>query len=922
DETEKREKFARYACHELSFFIHQKDPAFFKTVITPYLKNKKDKTFMDHWLLNHDLSAWLEPWNFNRLNDVERALLGRRLAGERARLNRHIRERADLIVPDIDDFIRRFDTASAFSALQIGGDLLGTVIAGIVMTDSEVPVNLGWVDSRPAPGEERAKGLTDERRKELSSLLRMQSKDRVALEREAERLMEKNNVDFIADDGLEVALAVDKNFNGRMDLFGAAPKARHRQRQLFRKLDATEEWVENNYYRLPIEQQLAGLIPASRFWADFAEHDGQTPFLSPHLAEATRNFSEMMLALAVLDLPFEAGEHASETKGLSYTFTAANPLVVFHKEIRESETSDDPSPILVSQYFFRADDRYRHENNQRFEKYVTEEFLQQIVYGCQVILTNPNPNRRKLSLLLQIPEGAIPVNRGFHTKGRQVSLEPYATTTMEYYFYFPEAGTYPHYPVQVARNEKLIAGAEPFVFKVVEKLSRLDKTSWAWISQHGTEKQTLDFLEANNLNRLNLGLAAWRLTKKSFYRQALELLNRRHHYDGTFWSYALHHHDRANLSEFLRHSSYANQVGPFIDTPLLKVEPIERHLYQHMEYAPLVNARAHQVGRERTILNHRLRSQVQRLMNLLSYRETLSDEDELAVAYYMFLQGRIAEGLDWFGRVNLKHIAARLQVDYMKAWASLYEGQIDQARALAESHAEHPVPRWRSRFVNVLNQIREVDGAAAEAIDPEDREQVQGRLAATAPRFTLSENEGVIRLDYANLDQCRVNLYPMDIELLFSRQPFLQDQSAQFALIRPVKSSVIELEKDEGSLPVPIAEPFQDRNVMVEVTSGGLREARARYANRLVVEMIENYGQLKVRHRESGKPLSRVYVKVYGRSRNGEVKFFKDCYTDFRGRFDYVSLNTNEIDNTAKLAVLILSHEHGAVVREANPPKR
>jgi hypothetical protein len=52
------------------------------------------------------------------------------------------------------------------------------------------------------------------------------------------------------------------------------------------------------------------------------------------------------------------------------------------------------------------------------------------------------------------------------------------------------------------------------------------------------------------------------------------------------------------------------------------------------------------------------------------------------------------------------------------------------------------------------------------------------------------------------------------------------------------------------------------------------------------------------------------------------VKFFKDGYTDFRGRFDYVSLNTNELDNTEKLALLILSEEHGAVIREADPPKR
>jgi len=63
-------------------------------------------------------------------------------------------------------------------------------------------------------------------------------------------------------------------------------------------------------------------------------------------------------------------------------------------------------------------------------------------------------------------------------------------------------------------------------------------------------------------------------------------------------------------------------------------------------------------------------------------------------------------------------------------------------------------------------------------------------------------------------------------------------------------------------------------------------------------------------------------VKVYARMKDGTVKFFKDGYTDLRGRFDYVSLNTNEIADVDRLSILMLSKEHGAVIREAAPPKR
>ena len=89
---------------------------------------------------------------------------------------------------------------------------------------------------------------------------------------------------------------------------------------------------------------------------------------------------------------------------------------------------------------------------------------------------------------------------------------------------------------------------------------------------------------------------------------------------------------------------------------------------------------------------------------------------------------------------------------------------------------------------------------------------------------------------------------------------------------------------------------------------------------------------------------SEADVKVYAKLNNGTVRFFKDGYTDIRGRFDYASLNAPEnasapsgtdmpangldypmlkpaeLNKVAKLAVLVLSDTHGATVKEVNPP--
>ena len=46
-------------------------------------------------------------------------------------------------------------------------------------------------------------------------------------------------------------------------------------------------------------------------------------------------------------------------------------------------------------------------------------------------------------------------------------------------------------------------------------------------------------------------------------------------------------------------------------------------MYEHLEYKPLVNARAHRLGKRRQIVNDRCHEQYHRLLKVLSYRREL-----------------------------------------------------------------------------------------------------------------------------------------------------------------------------------------------------------------------------------------------------------------------------------------------------------
>jgi hypothetical protein len=113
------------------------------------------------------------------------------------------------------------------------------------------------------------------------------------------------------------------------------------------------------------------------------------------------------------------------------------------------------------------------------------------------------------------------------------------------------------------------------------------------------------------------------------------------------------------------------------------------------------------------------------------------------------------------------------------------------------------------------------------------------------------------------------------------------------------------------------------RNVLVEITGAGKTSSRPYYANAMDVRLLENYGQVRVAESApAGEPLPRVYVKVYARLADGTVKFHKDGYTDLRGRFDYATVSTVEHQPINKFAVLILSEDRGAQIKEAAPPQQ
>lgn len=913
--ADKQRLYGEHACHELNFFLHQKDPEFFTAVVRPHLANKLHKKFMDHWLLDEDLGRYLEPWAFGRLNVVEQVLLLHRVPGRREEAARLMRERLATLPPDVEREDRMFLAALRSAGLERDRGVLLSAEKKLEENLKDLKAGQPVPPGAPPPAAAGAPAPepSEDAAKARNFLARSKAK--------AGEVLQDAEVAPNAVTGGD-----DFFLGGGKDKSGAEREALERRavvRQQYRAPDVTKRYAENDYWHRRIEDTNADLVTINAFWAEYAAREEGKPFASRHFAAAANSFPEMMFALAVLDLPIRAEAPKAERDGNRITMAAKSPLLLVRQDVLPAAPSAGTSEVLLSQNFFRLDDRFRVENGERVDRFVTGEFVADTGYGSQVVLTNPTSARRRLDLLVQVPQGAIALQGGQLTRGMPVVLEPYATVRIEYAFYFPAAGEFDHYPAHVSKDGALVAkaAAQPVRMNVVAVPTEVDAKSWERVSQDGTADEVLAFLDGQNLQQLPLERMLWRLRDRSFFDRATALLRTRHVYHDATWSYALFHGADNELREWLRHQEgFVSRCGPALSSRLLAVDPIETRWWQLIDYAPLFHARAHQFGKRREILNRDLARQYAELLEILCRVPVLGDEQWLLASSYLLLQDRVAEAREAFERVRRDAVPSRLQYDYLACYLDFFTDDHARARGIATQHRDHPVERWRTMFRTVLAQLDEAEGKAGEATEARDREQRQGALAATSPMLELAVEGEQVLVRHRNLEGCELRWYRTDAEFSFSTNPFVQDGAGNHAWVKPQRTSTLAFEKGTTQRAVPMPEEFRNQNVLVEVRGGGIVRRQAVLATAMSVQFVEAYGQLVATDKVSGKPLPKVYVKVYARMPDGSARFHKDGYTDLRGRFDYASVSESATVGGDRYAVLVLSEDRGAVTREVAPP--
>ncbi|MBP8300920.1 MAG: hypothetical protein KA020_11170, partial [Planctomycetes bacterium] len=372
--AKKQELYSQHACHELHFFLYHKDRAFFDAVCKPFLANKHDKTFLDHWLLGDDLKGYAETWAFAQLNLVEQLLLAQRLGGtEREAVARLVREALELRPVAREHLDNLFDLALKTASMddQKGKVMLGFLAETAPSAQAPSPAAAGVPGQPQGPGD--AAPAAPEANLEVRKL-------RAEL---ADREQAKNDAPKPGGPATAGPTGPSSPGPSRDKELAEDLGRRGQARQLYRAVEPTKLLVEHDYWHRQNTQATPNVVAPNHFWVDYATAPAGQPFVSASIIETGGSFLEMMMALSVLDLPFEAGKHEITADGDRRTLRAATPLLLVKKEIQKTEKATDLPPLLLGENFYRLDDRYRFENGERRDAFVTDEFLVDVAYGCQ-----------------------------------------------------------------------------------------------------------------------------------------------------------------------------------------------------------------------------------------------------------------------------------------------------------------------------------------------------------------------------------------------------------------------------------------------------------------------------------------------------------------------------------------------------------
>ncbi|KAI8086266.1 uncharacterized protein BX664DRAFT_298784 [Halteromyces radiatus] len=993
DKEEKLKAHESLNSHELNLWIKHKDNDYFEENIKPFIQNKIHKTFMDDYLIDADLTKYIDSLSlFQNLNVVEKALLAKRLPQALPVVLQFFKNNYE---PSLSD--QPFDTVLAGNALAVP-----LPVQTEAVSYSAHSIETATYLSRPiAPS-----GASRTAAAPMSSFGQAPLSNRANTRLFSTKCMDEFASSSSQDD-VDVSLEIDddiptnENSEGHededdddIDMIALREKAaRQRQtRKTYEYMESTSEWKEQEYYG-----QDAHLIKANQFWIDYLENNLDL-FVSGNVIYATSNITEMIFALAISDLPMKSNinyQVASDMATGKTTITATTPLMVFYRTLKECTQAAIASPsLLLGQHFF---EKTSDNNGEADDQHIVEpsQLLARTVYGWHLAISNISTKTVICEVTLQIPTGAIPLGETPYCQSKNILIKPYTTWhEVVGLFYFPTQGNYHHFAVTIGERQKnqleqqdnnmttmaLVNQTQPLSLTVTEMEGELQRNtetalsayaSWSVVNSTGTGDDVLAFVanHVDKLDSLDWSLVIWRMTHYSFARCLLSLLKGHKYYVKSIYAYGIYHGFPDIISDLLvqERSFLLEYTGIVFDSPLVQWKSFDYDHFKILDYYPIANARVHSLGGSKEIANKEFYNQYDQFLDYLNQSTHRTANDYVILSIYLVLQERIGEAQQIYqqylelSKHRVDNDIAAIQADYLGAYLAtrVKIGDNVDILAIKETVAKYKSCgslRWRRLFTSLDKLITQVENNN----DLQENDMIDTQSKATIGTdpvfdFTIKDNQVIVR--HANVTQIQVRFYNINVESMFSNQPFLNNANKMlnYGWVKANHVEIIDLQEESDNNNVVMMDDTDELewvgvskvkprrhavgiplvgDVLVQVHAHGKTQCQTHFQHTLTVHVSEPYGVARVLASAEERPLPGVYVKVYAKLKDGKTEFWKDGYTNLTGVFDYISVTQGNaligdsetgklqdvVKTIQKFALLFSSPQHGVVVKEATTP--
>jgi len=708
----------------------------------------------------------------------------------------------------------------------------------------------------------------------------------------------------------------------------------------------SKEFCETQYYNLIYkERESPNIIKPNHFYADLAQFwcenldsERNIGFKSENFLIVPNNKIEFIFILAVLDLEEKKSPqniNLIKDKGVGLTIETKSNAYILTKEIRETQLDLSNKYSLIVAQIIQIDGK---EDEKEMDKYFTEQ-----IYNMKTVITNISMNKVVCEVLIPLPQGSLPFKSDEYKYISTITIKPYKSHIINNKFYFPEEGTFKQYPASVSINNLVVAKSKARTYEVVSEknIPKEQLTKIEDLFNKGTQDDIINFIQKKDkIESEDIDKIMFMLDDFNFYNKIINVLKQSYIFNEEIWKYSLKYLDLENMNEYLLSLGEKNILscmGHETDLSFIKMDKTNNaHILNHLDYYPVFNSRIFLSKKEKSILNVELRETYQNYISFLITLPKISDREYMRLCYYLILQKRIKEASQVFNKINYDNIKGNnvfslsLQYDYMQAYLDFSDknSNFQKAREICKKYKNFVIKSWANMFQEIEDQLNEYDGNINYEqliIGEENKNKLNQNDAHQDEIFlSLEIKNSDINILYKNISELILKFYKIDIEILFTRSPFIKETNMDFDFVKPNKIINLEVEnkksKNEELKSIPIPDELKKTNFYLEVTSGNKRAYDIYYSSSLNYSLVESIGEIKVMD-EKLNSLPKVYVKCFCERKNGAVLFYKDGFTDLRGKFNYLQLNNDLVKDVKRFSILILSKDNGSRIVICEPPK-